>query len=264
MKIAALQLPALPMSESKLDYHLRIAASRGVELLLFGEYVMNLFFKELQKTPLPMIKEQSEKHLYDLRRFADEYGITLVAPLVKIKSGKPYKTIVKVPPKGKLACYYQQALIPYAHWNEAKFFTNAAKEFALPMSFTQGGIRFSVLFGFELHFDILWHLLKEKKTDVVLLPTVSTFESLNRWREIIRTRAFCNSLYVLRANRIGEYHDKETAWKFYGDSLLCRPDGEIESFLGETEEMLITDIDKALLKQTRKEWGFKSLPLGAI
>ena len=48
MNIALLQLPALGMSSSRLDYYISAASSKNVKLVVLGEYVLNPFFKELE------------------------------------------------------------------------------------------------------------------------------------------------------------------------------------------------------------------------
>jgi len=96
-----------------------------------------------------------------------------------------------------------------------------------------------------------------KKADLVLLPTSSTFGSHNRWREIIKTKAFLHGCYILRANRIGEYQDGDTNWKFYGDSMLINPEGEVDMMLEDKESMLIETIEKRVITEHRKVWGFE-------
>ncbi|MBT8344443.1 MAG: carbon-nitrogen hydrolase family protein, partial [Sulfurovum sp.] len=97
----------------------------------------------------------------------------------------------------------------------------------------------------------------EKKIDLVLLPTASTFGSHNRWREIIKTKAFLHGCYILRANRLGEYSDNEVKWKFYGDTMLVSPEGEVDMMLEDKESMLVEVIDKREVLEHRKAWSFE-------
>lgn len=257
MRVAILQIPSVGMSASKFDYYLRIAKSKGCKVVVLGEYLLNRFFKELEKTPIAMIKEQSNHHLKTLKALSKEYGVTIIAPLIIIKKKEPYKTIVKFSPTST-TYYHQQILINYKHWNEEKFFANVVEPLKAPMIFTIDGFKFAVMAGFELHFDEFFKVVSEKNVDAVLLPTVSTFESRERWRELIKMRAFTHSCYIIRANRIGDYQeDEKITWNFYGDSLVVTPDGEIENTLGNQEELLMIDLDKKVVKDARKGWGFK-------
>jgi len=254
--IAALQLATLPMSGAKLDYYFRICKKRGVKLVLLSEYALNSFFKELESTPKSMIKEQSEHKIRVLKELAKSYDLVVVAPIVRVKSNKLYKATIKVAPKS-VHYYNQQFLINYKHWNEERFFDNEIEKFSLP-TFSLDGVKFGIINGFELHFDIAFEEIFQKNVDVVLTPSASTFDSSARWIELLKMRAFTHSIYILRSNRVGVYKNKnELEWKFYGHSNLVNPWGEVELSLGHQEEILITTICKDELNSARKVWGWK-------
>jgi len=256
LTIAALQLPTLGMQATKLDFYLRNAHSRGVKVVLLGEYVLNHFFKELPLIPMKMVKKQSDKHIELLKKFAIKYQMVFVAPLIIVKENQYIKTIVKITEKS-ISYYEQQILMPYKHWNEKKMFANPIKPLASPLTFKVNGFKIMVMGGFELHFDPFWEHVTKKKIDLVLLPTASTFGSHNRWREIIKTKAFLHGCYILRANRLGEFKEEEVKWKFYGDSMLVEPTGEIYMMLEDKESMLIETISKGIIKEHRKSWAFQ-------
>lgn len=256
LTIAALQLPTLGMQATKLDFYLRNAHSRGVKVVLLGEYVLNHFFKEVSNLPIKMVKEQSEKHIELLKKFALKYEMLFIAPIIIVEEEKYLKTIVKITAKS-ITYYEQQILMPYEHWNEKKFFSNPIKALESPMTFTVDGFKIMVMGGFELHFDPFWEFVTEKKVDLVLLPTASTFGSHNRWREIIKTKAFLHGCYILRANRLGDYSDTKIKWKFYGDSMLVDPKGDIYMMLEDRESMLIETIKKEVIHDHKKSWAFQ-------
>ena len=255
LNIAALQLASLSFDKAKLDYYLTIAKSKNCQLLVLGEYVINLFFKELEKTPIALIKEQAAHQKETLKKMATNYNITIIAPTIIVEKDRPKKVIIKFS-AASTQTYEQQLLINYKHWNEEKFFDNEARELESPMVFHIGKVKCAVMYGFEVHFDPLWHELHKKKVDVVIVPTASTFNSKPRWRDILKTRAFLNSTYVLRVNRVGSFHDKKVQWIFYGDSFLANPAGEIELSAGNKEEMMIATIDREIAANARKDWGF--------
>lgn len=256
MRAAVLQLNSQGMSSTKLYNHVRVASKKGVKLLLLGEYVLNPFFKELENMSLSMIKEHSEHQTKILKELSQTYNMTIVAPLVIIKKQKLYKTIVKFSPSS-ISYYYQQLLINYSHWNEERFFSNEVAPLKTPLIFKIDGFKFSVIFGFEIHFDTIFEKINSKNIDCILVPSVSTFDSYERWKMLLSTRAFTNNCYILRANRIGEYQDKECDWKFYGDSVLYSPDGELLNHLGNKEELMIVDMSHTQVVHARRTWGFK-------
>ncbi len=255
MKIAALQLSTLPMSSSKLDYYFRICKKKGVSLILLSEYALNSFFKELETIPKSMIKEQSKHKIGALKELCAKYDICVVAPIVHVKGKSLYKSTAKFTPKS-VAYYDQQFLINFKHWNEERFFDNEMGEFHLP-SFSLDGVKFGVINGFELHFDVAFSQVMKRGIDVVLSPSASTFDSSARWIELLKMRAFTNSVYILRSNRVGVYKQGDDEWKFYGHSNLLSPWGEVELSSGSHEEILIVDVSKDSVNEARKSWGWK-------
>ncbi len=255
MKIAALQLSTLPMSEAKLDYYFRICKQKEVEVVLLSEYALNSFFKELEGMPPSMIKEQSNHKIEALKKLCAEYELHVIAPIVNVKGEFMYKCNAHFSPRS-VHFFDQQFLINYKHWNEEKFFANAITKYSLPL-FLHQGLRFGVVSGYELHFDVVWQEVMKKNVDVVLIPSSSAFDSSNRWEELLKMRAYLNNVYILRANRIGHYKEEVANWHFYGQSCLVSPFGEIELTLGDKEEMLVASIDKETLMEARKIWGWK-------
>ena len=254
--VGALQLPTLGMNATRLEFYLKKAKERGAKLLLLGEYVTNHFFKELPNFPKSMIKKQTQNHLNMFKRLSKEYNITLVAPFVEVKGDKFYKKVAKVSPNS-ISYANQQILINYSHWNEEKFFSNKIAPLKKPMTFTLDGFKIAVIFGFELHFDYFWQYVIDKRVDLVLMPTASTFGSKQRWSQLITMRAFLNNCYILRANRVGDYIEDDIKWHFYGDSMIVDPNGVIEMRLEDRESMLIEPIYKEVLAEARRSWGWR-------
>lgn len=257
MKIAVLQTPYIGINPNRLDYYIRACRLKDVQVLLLGEYILNRFFKELEKTPLSMIKEQSSHQIKILKSLSKKYNLTIVAPVITVQKDKPFKMVGIFSPK-RTHYYMQQILIDYKHWNEKKFFSNKAECLKSPYTFMIDGIKIGIISGYEVHFNYFFDEFMKKNVDVVLLPTVSTFDSNQRWRELIKTRAFLTNCYIVRANRIGEYVDKDIKWIFYGESMCVDPSGNVESMLSNSEELLICEIDKNYVKEIKKMWGFKN------
>lgn len=260
-KIAILQLPTLPLSEARLDYYLKICKDRGAHLVMLGEYVLNSFFKELENMPKNIIKQQSDEKKKSLTELSKKYNLAIVAPLVTYSAKGVLKGIAKFS-NGVYKFNEQQILMPYAHWNEAKFFANKNDEIK-PFVFKHEELKIGVMFGFETYFDASFAALVKKKIDVLLVPTASTFESNARWEELLRLRALTNNIYILRANRIGAHKPKGAkeadVWKFYGDSFVASPFGEIVDRLGADEEILLANIDKKELASARSTWKFNEI-----
>jgi len=251
MRVAVIQTSTLPYEKAKVNYFLSILRSKNVKLVVIGEYVLNLFFKDLENTPLSFIAQQSKHQLELFKRLANRYNMTIIAPLLTVQKDKIYKSFYKFSPKSTKV-YYQQILMPYEHWNEKKFFS--VKE-SKPIIFKIENIKVGVLPGFEAHFDEFWKYFREKSVELVVVPSVGTFTSQKRWKNMLSNFAFLNNCYVLRANKIGKWEN----WKFYGESFLVSPEGKIIDELLDKEELLILDIDKKVVKKAKDEWKFNTL-----
>lgn len=260
MKISALQL-SNTRTQSEIESYIKAAVDTKAKVILFGEYLLNPFFKDLEMGREKKVHtlEKIKKEIDGILKLSRKYNIIMVAPIFEVVKDKIYKTIL-ILNKGKALSYRAQKLMPYEHWNEADFFANTMpKHLRMPPIFNVGGFKFATLFGYELHFDDFWIKLKTENVDCVLLPTASTFDSSLRWRSIIKMRAFLNNCYILRANRIGQYQDMptQTLWNFYGDSLFVSPNGEIIDCLGDREELLVVEVDKKYLKEIKECWRFR-------
>ena len=258
MRAAVLQLSSQGMSSTKLYNYIRIASRQGVKLLLLGEYILNPFFKELEELSVSMIKEQADYQIKTLKELAKTYNITIVAPLIIVKKKQLYKSVAKFSPSST-SYYNQQLLINYTHWSETKFFANKTDELKSPLTFKIDGFKFAIMNGFEIHFDEIFAKLKDKNIDCLLLPSVSTFDSYKRWEALILSRAFTHNIYILRANRIGDFKDKDFDWQFYGDSMLASPNGELLEHLGNKEELMIVDMNHSEVVDARRSWRFREL-----
>ncbi|TQR33044.1 carbon-nitrogen hydrolase family protein [Campylobacter sp. MIT 99-7217] len=256
-KIAALQLPTLSLSNSRLDYYLKIARDNDARLVVLGEYVLNSFFTELLSMPRTMIKEQSLSKKESLIELAKRYELQILAPFVEVGARSFKKLCLSVDQNG-IKSYEQQILMPYEHWNEEKFFSNKCEKLKL-FTFSYNELKCALMFGFEVHFDEFWQEVRAKKVDLVIVPCACAFNSQQRWLELLKTRAFLNSVNILRINRIGTLKTphSEQEWYFYGDTFFINAYAELVDKLGDKEEMLIIEPSKA--DEARKLWGFEKL-----
>lgn len=256
MRVAALQLSTLPLSNSKLDNYLQKCSKKGVRVVVLAEYVLNTFFKELRKMPKMMIAQQSSSKIEALSLYASRYNLIIIAPVVLVEEGKIYKTVGKFTPEGT-EFVHQNFLINYPHWDEDSFFDNEKRDTISFIRFEYNAITFAAINGFDIHFDQVWIEMVKQGVDVVLVPSVSTFGSNQRWNEILKSRALLNSMYILRVNRVGTYYDDESIWKFYGETYLINPFGEIEKSLNSKEELLMININKEEVEEARQTWKFQ-------
>ncbi len=259
-KVCILQLPTLSMSENRIDYYLKLVSESGAKIVVLGEYILNSFFGELKNMQKNLILEQSTHKIEIFTKFAKQYNLIIIAPIILVKHNQIFKVVAKFS-QNKVIFHEQNFLIPYEYWNEADFFANS-KNYKEPsfLTFNFEKIKFGVMFGFEAHFDISWEFMRKNNIDCVLMPVANIFDTNIRWNELLKMRAFTNSMQILRANKIGKAKfSKDEIYDFYGYSSNYGADGNLISYLKNEEGILEVEISKKDINDISKIWNFKEI-----
>jgi len=78
------------------------------------------------------------------------------------------------------------------------------------------------------------------------------------WRIVQRSHAVANGLYVAAVNRCG--HERPIpagdGVEFWGGSFIAGPLGEVLAEAGDSDEILLADLDFARIEETRQGWPF--------
>ena len=75
------------------------------------------------------------------------------------------------------------------------------------------------------------------------------------WELELPFHAVANGYFAAGVNRVGE----EPPWhigKFYGSSYLCDPRGQIIVRGGDTDEVVVADLDLDMIREVRHSWQF--------
>ncbi|MFJ6707425.1 MULTISPECIES: carbon-nitrogen hydrolase family protein [unclassified Streptomyces] len=85
-------------------------------------------------------------------------------------------------------------------------------------------------------------------TDLLLVPTANMHPFQFVAESLVPVRAWENQMYVAYANRVGQ----EGEFEFFGLSGLSGPDGVARARADRGEELLVADVDPALLAASRE------------
>lgn len=85
-------------------------------------------------------------------------------------------------------------------------------------------------------------------TDLLLVPTALMHPFQFVAESVVPVRAFENQMYIAYVNRVG----KEGELEFAGLSTLAGPDGVARTRAGRGEELVLADVDPALLTASRE------------
>ncbi|EGG45691.1 MULTISPECIES: carbon-nitrogen hydrolase family protein [Streptomyces] len=111
-----------------------------------------------------------------------------------------------------------------------------------------GGLTVGLMICYDVEFpeNVRAHALAG--TDLLLVPTAQLHPFEFVAESLVPVRAFENQMYVAYVNRVGQ----EGEFEFVGLSTLAGPDGTARARAGRTEELLLADVDPALLAASRE------------
>ncbi|MBP0459810.1 carbon-nitrogen hydrolase family protein [Streptomyces montanisoli] len=111
-----------------------------------------------------------------------------------------------------------------------------------------GGVRVGVLICYDVEFPEIVRAHALAGTDLLLVPTAQMrpFEFVAE--SVVPVRAFESQMYIAYVNRTGPEGD----FDFVGLTCLAGPDGTAHARAGRGEELLVCDVDPALLAASRE------------
>ncbi|MEU4498963.1 carbon-nitrogen hydrolase family protein [Streptomyces sp. NPDC023998] len=110
------------------------------------------------------------------------------------------------------------------------------------------GVRIGMLICYDVEFpeNVRAHALAG--TDLLLVPTAQMHPFQFVAESVVPVRAFENQMYIAYVNRTGP----EGEFEFVGLSCLASPDGTTRVRAGRGEELVVGEVDLALLSASRK------------
>jgi predicted amidohydrolase len=103
---------------------------------------------------------------------------------------------------------------------------------------------------YDLRFPEQFRRLLDAGSEVVLLPAAWPAKRVAHWRLLAQARAVENQSYVVACNTAGEHSGVPMG----GGSLVVDPWGTVLAEAGTDEEVLVVDLDLALVARTRSSF----------
>lgn len=111
-----------------------------------------------------------------------------------------------------------------------------------------GGLGLSTCY--DLRFPELYRALLDRGAELFAVPSAWPMRRVEHWRLLARARAVEDQAFVLACNTAGEHAGVAMA----GHSVVVDPWGDVVAEAGETEQVLVADIDLATVAKTRAEF----------
>jgi N-carbamoylputrescine amidase len=276
-KVGLVQMRMGPDPDANLESaigHIREAAKRGANIVCLPELFRAQYFCQREDIKLFDLAEPIPgPSTTRLAEVAKESRVVIVASLFERRApGLYHNTAVTLGQDGSIISVYRKMHIPDDPLYYEKFyFTPGDLGFkAVDTAFGRvgtlvcwdqwypEGARLTALQGAEVLFyptAIGWHPAEKEEFGAA---------QYDAWQTIQRAHAIANGVYVAGVNRVGhETGDirgncaSGPGLEFWGGSFLADPFGRIVAKASHTEEeILIGEIDLALLEDTRRNWPF--------
>jgi N-carbamoylputrescine amidase len=276
-KIALVQMRMGPDPEANFAAavaHVRAAARRGANIVCLPELFRAQYFCQREDLRLFDLAEPIPGPSTDkLAEVAREAHVAIIASLFERRApGLYHNTAVTLDADGSVAGVYRKMHIPDDPlYYEKYYFAPGDLGFqAVETAFGRvgtlvcwdqwypEGARLTALQGAEVLFyptAIGWH--PEEKDEFGAAQ-------YDAWQTIQRAHAIANGVYVAAVNRVGFEHGDVLGnradgpgLEFWGGSFLADPFGRIIAKAShDSEEILIGEINLALIEETRRNWPF--------
>lgn len=280
LHVAAIQQTCSADKTTSLDTSERLirqAAADGAELVVLQELHATLYFCQTEDTAVfelaePIPGPTSER----LSSLARELGIVLVGSVFERRmNGVYHNTALVFERDGSLAGLYRKMHIPDdPGFYEKFYFTPGDAEFNdgrsgfTPVQTSMGTL--GVLVCWDQWYPEAARLMALAGAELLIYPTAIGWDmtddndernrQLDAWVTVQRGHAVANNLPVIAPNRTGTEPDPSghsDGIRFWGNSFICGPQGEILARAGDSGEAVLTaTINRQRSEAIRRIWPY--------
>lgn len=179
-----------------------------------------------------------------LARTAREHTITLVYGYPERAGDVVHNAVAVVGPEGELLAHYRKGHL-FGELDRAMF---APGDDGV-VQFSVGGLTAGLLVCYDVEFPEAVRAHALAGTELLVVPTglMSPYETISE--TVVPVRALESQVFVAYANRTGAEGDL----RYCGLSCVAGPDGRVLARAGRGQELLVVDLDPALLLRARRE-----------
>lgn len=246
----------------KTESAVRAAANRGAQIVCLQELFSTLYFCQkvdeslfelAESIPGPTIKRFS--------RLAGELEIVLLVPLFERRAAGIYhNSMVVIDADGSLLGIYRKMHIPDdPGFYEKYYFTPGEQGYQV---YETRYAKIGPLICWDQWYPEAARLTALKGAEILVYPTAigtlpnedghTAREFHEAWRTIQRSHAIANGCFVAAINRTGT----EEAVRFWGQSFVAGPFGQMLAEAGQEEGILMAACDLDHIEKQRRAWPF--------
>lgn len=241
---------------------IRSAATAGARVILLQELFHTRYFcRTVDPVHFQLAEPSDGPAVSAMAALAAELGVVIVVPFFERRApGLYHNTAAVVDADGTVLGLYRKMHIPEdPGFHEKYYFTPG--DLGYRVLKTRFG-RIGVLICWDQWYPEAARLTSLAGADLLVYPTaigtLSTESETDRdtyhdaWETIQRSHAVANGVYVASINRVGT----EGGTTFWGRSFVAGPFGERLAVAGETDQILVADVDWDAIDPQRRTWPF--------
>jgi len=240
------------------------AAEEGANIVCLQELFTTLYFcNEHEEKNFDLAEPINGELVKRASSLSKELGVVLIIPFFEKRTqGVYHNSLVVIDADGTILGNYRKIHIPDdPGFHEKYYFTPGDEESGFQVFDTKFG-KLGTLICWDQWYPEAARITALKGAEIIFYPTaIGTLRKESRkqknifkgaWITIQRSHAIANGCFVAAVNRVG----KESGTKFWGNSMVIGPFGEIIKQGGEKEEVIIAEIDLDSIESQRREWPF--------
>lgn len=238
----------------------RSALDRGAQVVCLQELFRIPYIPRSQGVdPDPYLETIPGRSTDALQALATERGAVIIVPIFEVgDDGDHYNSAVVLGPNGILHPPYRKVHVPHdpCFWEQDYF--SAGKEFVVHDT---PFCRLAVLICYDQWFPEAARAAALQGAELLLYPTAigrvvdgvpEEGDWQDAWETIQRAHAIANSVHVAAVNRVGT----EGNLRFWGGSFVADAFGNVLARAGDSDEVLVVEIDLSMNSRVREGWGF--------
>lgn len=249
---------------------IRAASIRGCRLVLLQELHNGPYFCQVEDPALCDLAESIPGPTTErLSALARELELVIVGSLFERRAaGLHHSTAVVLDSDGSLVGIYRKMHVPDAPGYHEKFYFTPGDLGFNPVDTAVG--RLGVMLCWDQWFPEAARAMALAGAQLLLYPSAIGWSpgdtpeeqarQLDAWVTIQRGQAIANGLPLAACNRVGHEPDPSgtsAGIRFWGNSFLCGPQGEIIAQADDqSPKLLVAEVDLARSEQVRRVWPF--------
>jgi agmatine deiminase len=263
IRVGLIQMEMGPDPEDNLQravLKVEAAINKGAKIICLPELFRTRYFPEhIRRDASGLAETIPGKSTEIFSGIARRSQVVIIVPVFERSSdGRYYNTAVVIDADGSLHPSYHKVHIPQDPGFYEKGYFYPGDEYRV--FHTRHGC-FAVLICFDQWFPEAARSTALMGASVIFYPTAIgqplSFDPLEgewqeAWELIQRSHAIANSVHVVAVNRVGT----EGCIRFFGGSFVCDAFGKVIARAGDSEDIIIADLDLSMNRTIQESWGF--------